>query len=139
MKPNNVWSFHFKLEVFIWRHVVYASKSFNIIRGILICVIVRSRDVQKYIVYVQYCIIMEITYCIWNCIHVDFQITTISVFKVMSSNLVHCELYSIQRYVIELVSDLPDILILLLPPINTLDYHYFLVLASEIVFPRDIV
>jgi hypothetical protein len=29
MKPNNVWSLHFKLEVFIWRHVVYVPKSFN--------------------------------------------------------------------------------------------------------------
>jgi hypothetical protein len=29
MKPNNVWSLHFQLEVFIWRHVVYVPKSFS--------------------------------------------------------------------------------------------------------------
>ena len=28
-KPNNVWSFHFKWEVFIWRHVVFVPKLFN--------------------------------------------------------------------------------------------------------------
>jgi hypothetical protein len=28
-KPNNVWSLHFKREVFIWCHVVYVPESFN--------------------------------------------------------------------------------------------------------------
>ena len=37
-----------KLEVFIWRHVVYVPKSSTTFRGILICVIFRPRDMQEY-------------------------------------------------------------------------------------------
>ena len=37
-----------KLEVFIWRHVVYVPKSSTTFRGILICVIFRLRDMQEY-------------------------------------------------------------------------------------------
>jgi hypothetical protein len=37
-----------KLEVFIWRHVVYVTKSSTIFRGILICVIFRPRDMREY-------------------------------------------------------------------------------------------
>jgi hypothetical protein len=37
-----------KNEVFIWRHVVYVPKSSTTFRGILICVIFRPRDMQKY-------------------------------------------------------------------------------------------
>ena len=37
-----------KLEVFIWRHVVYVPKSSTIFRGILICVIFRPRDMREY-------------------------------------------------------------------------------------------
>ena len=48
-KPNNVWSLHFKQEVFIWRHVVYVPKSSTIFRGILICMIFRHGDMQEYI------------------------------------------------------------------------------------------
>jgi hypothetical protein len=43
-----------KLEVFIWRHVVYVPKSSTIFRGILICVIFRLRDMQ------EYCMLFEI-------------------------------------------------------------------------------
>jgi hypothetical protein len=39
---------HIKLEVFIWRHVVYVPKSSTIFRGILICVISRLRDMFIY-------------------------------------------------------------------------------------------
>jgi hypothetical protein len=38
-KPKNVWFLRSKLEVFIWRHVVYVPKSTTTFRGILICVI----------------------------------------------------------------------------------------------------
>ena len=37
-----------KLEVFIWRHVVYVPKLSTTFRGILICVIFRPRDMQEY-------------------------------------------------------------------------------------------
>jgi hypothetical protein len=47
-KPKNVWPLHFKLEVFIWRHVVYVPKSSTTFRGILISVIFRPRDMQEY-------------------------------------------------------------------------------------------
>ena len=49
MKPNNVWSEHFKLEVFIWRHIVYVPKSFNNISRNFIFVVFRPRDMQEYI------------------------------------------------------------------------------------------
>ena len=37
-----------KLEVFIWRHIVYVPKSSTAFRGILICVIFRPWDIQEY-------------------------------------------------------------------------------------------
>jgi hypothetical protein len=37
-----------KLEVFIWRHVAHVPKSLTTFRGILICVIFRSRDTICY-------------------------------------------------------------------------------------------
>ena len=39
-----------KLEVFIWRHVVYIPKSWTTFRGILICANFRPRDMQEYYV-----------------------------------------------------------------------------------------
>ena len=39
-----------KLEVFIWRHVVYMPKLSTTFRRILICVIFRPRDMQEYYV-----------------------------------------------------------------------------------------
>jgi hypothetical protein len=39
-----------KLEVFIWRHVVYVPKSLTTFRRILICVIFRPRDMQEFYV-----------------------------------------------------------------------------------------
>ena len=42
-------TYDFKLEVFIWRHVVYVPKSLIIFHRILICVIFRPRDIQEYI------------------------------------------------------------------------------------------
>jgi hypothetical protein len=42
-KPNDVWSLHFKLEVFIWRHVVYRQSRSTIFPGILFFVIFRAR------------------------------------------------------------------------------------------------
>jgi len=48
-KPiKNVWSLRFRLNVFIWRHVVYVPKSSTVFCGILICVIFRPRDMQEY-------------------------------------------------------------------------------------------
>jgi hypothetical protein len=41
-------SLRFKLEVFIWRHVVYVPKSSTTFRRISICVIFRPRDMQEY-------------------------------------------------------------------------------------------
>jgi hypothetical protein len=37
-----------KLEVLIWRHVVYLPKLLTTFRGILICVMFRPRDMQEY-------------------------------------------------------------------------------------------
>ena len=37
-----------KLEVFIWRHVIYVPKLSTTFRGILICVIFRPRNMQEY-------------------------------------------------------------------------------------------
>ena len=37
-----------KLEVFIWRHVVYIPKSWTTFRWILNCAIFRPRDIQEY-------------------------------------------------------------------------------------------
>ena len=45
---KKVCSLRFRLEVFIWCHVVYVPKSSTAFRGILICVISRSRDMQEY-------------------------------------------------------------------------------------------
>ena len=45
---KKVWSLRSKLEVFIWRPVVYVLKSSTTFRGILICVIFRPRDMQEY-------------------------------------------------------------------------------------------
>ena len=42
-----------KLEVFIWRHVVYVAKSSTTFRGILICVIFRPRDMQEYYMFIR--------------------------------------------------------------------------------------
>jgi hypothetical protein len=41
-------SLYSKLEVFIWRHVVYVPKLSTTFRGILICVIFRPSDMQEY-------------------------------------------------------------------------------------------
>jgi hypothetical protein len=46
-KPKKVRIF-VKLEVFIWRHVVYVPKSSTTFRRILICVTFRLRDMQEY-------------------------------------------------------------------------------------------
>ena len=45
--PKNAWSLRFKLEVVIWRHVVYVPTSSKTFRGILIGVIFRLRDMQE--------------------------------------------------------------------------------------------
>ena len=42
-----------KLEIFIWRHVVYVPKSSTTFRGILICVIFRPRDMQEYYMFIR--------------------------------------------------------------------------------------
>ena len=47
-KPKTSGSLRSKLEVFIWRHVVYVPKSSTTFRRILICVIFRPRDMQEY-------------------------------------------------------------------------------------------
>jgi len=60
-KPKNVWSVRFKLEVFIWCHVVYVPKSLITFHGIFIWVIFRQRDMQEYILMFSICIRMEIT------------------------------------------------------------------------------
>ena len=39
---------HSKLEVFIWRHVVYIPESWTTFRRILICAIFRPRVMQEY-------------------------------------------------------------------------------------------
>ena len=45
---KNVWSLPSKLELVIWRHVDYVSKSSITFRWILICLIFSCRDMQDY-------------------------------------------------------------------------------------------
>jgi hypothetical protein len=59
-EAQRAWSLRFTLEVFIWVHVVYVPKSSTTFRGILICVIVRPRDMQEYIL--MFSIALE-----WRC------------------------------------------------------------------------
>ena len=68
-----------KLDVFIWRHVVYVPKSSTTFRGILICVIFRPRDMQEY--YMSFGIFardvclysLSVFYIVWA----DFQYTNV--------------------------------------------------------------
>ena len=60
-RKKHVSSLRFRLKVFIWRHVVYMLESSTALRGILICGIYRPTDMQECFLYVQYCIIIEIT------------------------------------------------------------------------------
>ena len=74
-----------KLEVFIWRHVVYVPKSSTTFRGILICVIFRPRDMQEY--YMLFRIFsrdtdwcsLSVFYIAW----VEFQYTNVYLFCVL--------------------------------------------------------
>ena len=76
-----------KLEVFIWRHVVYVPKSSTTFRGILICVIFRPRDMQEY--YMLFGIFtrdanlysLSVFYIAWT----DFQYTNVYLFCVIAS------------------------------------------------------
>ena len=86
-KPKNVWSLRSKLEVFIWRHVVYVPKSSKTFRGILICVIFRPRDMQEY--YMLFGIFtrdtnlysLSVFYIAWT----DFQYTNVYLSCVIAS------------------------------------------------------
>jgi hypothetical protein len=79
-----------KLEVFIWRHVVYVPKSSTTFRGILICVIFRPWDMQEY--YMLFGIFardtglcsLSVFYIAW----VDFQYTNVYLFCVLHNY--HC-------------------------------------------------
>ena len=75
----------FKLEVFIWRHVVYIPKSWTTFRRILICAIFRPRDMQEcYMLFwifardtgLQY---LSVFYIAWA----DFQYTNVYLFCVL--------------------------------------------------------
>jgi hypothetical protein len=74
-----------KLEVFIWRHVVYMPKSSTTFGGILICSIFRPRDMQEY--YMLFGIFtrdvglysLSVFYITWT----DFQYTNIYLFCVL--------------------------------------------------------
>ena len=79
-----------KLEVFIWRHVVYVPKLLITFRGILFCVIFRPRDMQEY--YMLFGIFardvglyfLSVFYIAWA----DFQYTTVYLFCVLHTY--HC-------------------------------------------------
>ena len=79
-----------KLEVFIWRHVVYVPKLSTTFRGILICVIFRHRDMQEY--YMLFGIFakdvglyfLSVFYIAWA----DFQYTNVYLFCVLHTY--HC-------------------------------------------------
>ena len=80
-----------KLEVFIWRHVVYVPKSSTTFRGILICVIFRPRDMQEY--YMLFGIFARDTglcsLSVFSDIaRVDFQYTNVYLFCVLHNY--HC-------------------------------------------------
>ena len=78
-----------KLEVFIWRHVVYVPKSLTI-HGILICVIFKPSDMQQY--YMLFGIFardvglysLSVFYIAWA----DFQYTNVYLFCVLHTY--HC-------------------------------------------------
>jgi hypothetical protein len=79
-----------KLEVFIWRHVVYVPKLSTTFHGILICVIFRPTDMQEY--YMLFGIFardvglyfLSVFYIAWA----DFQYTTVYLFCVLHTY--HC-------------------------------------------------
>jgi hypothetical protein len=79
-----------KLEVFIWRHVVYMPKLSTTFRRILICVIFRPRDMQEY--YMLFGIFakdvglyfLSVFYIAWA----DFQYTNVYLFCVLHTY--HC-------------------------------------------------
>ena len=79
-----------KLEVFIWRHVVYMPKLSTTFRGILICVIFRPRDMQEY--YMLFGIFakdvglyfLSVFYIAWA----NFQYTNVYLFCVLHTY--HC-------------------------------------------------
>ena len=78
-----------KLEVFIWRHVVYVPKSSTIFRGILICVNFKPRDMQEYYVIRIFAsdvglYSLFIFYIAWA----DFQYTNVYLFCVLHTY--HC-------------------------------------------------
>jgi hypothetical protein len=80
-----------KLEVFIWRHVVYVPKSSTTFRGILICVVFRPRDMQEY--YMLFGIFARDTglcsLSVFSDIaRVDFQYTNVYLFCVLHNY--HC-------------------------------------------------
>ena len=79
-----------KLEVFIWRHVVYIPKSWTTFRGILICAIFRPRDMQEY--YMLFWIFareyLSVFYITWA----DFQYTNGYLFCVLHTY--HCAYFA---------------------------------------------
>ena len=81
-----------KLEVFIWCHVVYMTKSSTTFCGILICAIFRPRDMQEY--YMLFGIFardtglysLSVFYIAWA----DFQYTNVYLFCVLHTYMYHC-------------------------------------------------
>jgi hypothetical protein len=74
-EAQKAWSLRFTLKVFIWRHVVYVPKSSTTFRGILICVIVRSRDMQEYILmFILYSdlLILNTSFLSWTLMFIYF-------------------------------------------------------------------
>ena len=71
-----------KLEVFIWRHVIYVPKLSTTFRGILICVIFRPRDMQEYYILLGIfakevgLYFLSVFYIAWA----DFQYTNVYLF-----------------------------------------------------------
>jgi hypothetical protein len=81
-EAQKAWSLRFTLEVFIWRHVVYVPKSSTTFRVILICVIVRPRDMQEYIL--MFSIALE-NWCSWMTTFRNFKTYLPSALKHLSS------------------------------------------------------
>jgi hypothetical protein len=69
----------FKLEVFIWRHVVYVPKSSTTFHRILIRVIFRSRDMQEYIYMFSITLEWKWLYCVFSFLNINLGFTVANI------------------------------------------------------------
>jgi hypothetical protein len=74
-EAQKTWSLRFTLEVFIWVHVVYVPKLSTTFRGILICVIVRPRDMKEYILMFSIALELRCKYKYYTIWWIPFTLT----------------------------------------------------------------